>query len=263
MNAEFQRIARRDKKAFLGDQCKEIEKNNRMGKTRHLFKKIRDTKETFHTKMGSIKDRNGTNITETKGIKKRWQECTEELYKKDLHDPDNHDKVITYLEPDILECEIKWALGSITTNKASGGDGILVELFQILKDGAVKVLHSICQQIWKTEQWPQDWKRSVYIPIPQKGNAKECSNYRTVALISHASKVMLKILQAKLQQYMNHELPDVQAGFRKGRGTRGQIANIHWITEKEREFQKNIYVCFIDFIPKALTVWITTNCGKF
>ena len=139
---------------------------------------------------------------------------------KDLHDQDNHDGVITYLEPDILECEAKWALGSITTNKASGGDGIPAELSQILKDDAVKVLYSICQQIQKTQQWPEDWKRSVFIPIPKKSNAKECSNYCTVALISHASKVMLKILQACLQQYMNSELPDVQAGFRKGRGTR-------------------------------------------
>ena len=247
LNAEFQRIARRDKKAFLSDQCKEIEENNRMGKTRDLFKKIRDTKGTFHAKMGSIKDRNGMDLTEAEDIKKRWQEYTEELYKKDLHDPDNHDGVITDLEPDILECEVKWALESITTNKASGGDGIPVELFQILKDDAVKVLHSICQQIWKTQQWPQDWKRSVFIPIPKKGNAKECSNYRTIALISHASKVMLKILQARLQQYVNRELPDVQAGFRKGRGTRDQIANIRWIMEKAREFQKNIYFCFIDY----------------
>ena len=186
-------------------------------------------------------------LTEAEDIKKRWQEYTEELYKKDLHDPDNHDGVITDLEPDILECEVKWALESITMNKASGGDGIPVELFQILKDDAVKVLHSICQQIWKTQQWPQDWKRSVFIPIPKKGNAKECSNYRTIALISHASKVMLKILQARLQQYVNRELPDVQAGFRKGRGTRDQIANIRWIMEKAREFQKNIYFCFIDY----------------
>ena len=148
------------------------------------------------------------------------------IVQKDLHDPDNHDCVITHLESDILECEIKRALGSISMNKASGGDGIPAELFQILKDDAVKVLHSICQQIWKTQQWPQDWKRSVFIPIPKKGNAKECSNYGTTALISHASKVMLKILQARLQQYMNHELPDVQAGFRKGRGARDQIANI-------------------------------------
>ena len=152
MNAEFQRTARRDKKAFLSDQCKEIEENNRMGKTRDLFKKIRDTKGTFHTKMGSIKDRNGVDLTETEDITKRWQEYTEDLYKKDLHDPDNHHGMITHLEPDILECEVKWALGSITTNKASGGDGIPVELFQTLKDDAVKVLHSICQQIWKTQQ---------------------------------------------------------------------------------------------------------------
>ena len=155
--------------------------------------------------------------------------------------------MITHLELDILECEVKWALGSITTNRASGSEGIPVELFQILKDDAVKVLHSICQQIWKTQQWPQDWKRSVFILLPKKGNAKECSNYHTIALISHASKVMFKILQARLQQYVNHELPDVQAGFRKGRETTDQIANIHWITEKAREFQKNIYFCFIDF----------------
>ena len=141
----------------------------------------------------------------------------------------------------------QWALGSITTNKASGGDGIPVELFQILKDDAVKVLHSICQQIWTTEQWPQDWKRSVCIPIPKKGNAKECSNYCTIALISHASKIMLKILQARLQQYMNHEHSDVQAGFRKGRGTRDQIANICWIIKKASELEENIYFCFIDY----------------
>ena len=167
LNAEFQRIARRDKKAFLSDQCKEIEENNRMGKTRDFFKKIRDTKGTFHAKMDTIKDRNGMDLTEAEDIKKRWQEYTEELYKKDLYDQDNHDGVITDLEPDILECEVKWALESITTNKASRGDRIPVELFQILTDDAVKVkvLHPICQQIWKTQQWPQDWKRSVFIPI--------------------------------------------------------------------------------------------------
>ena len=154
---------------------------------------------------------------------------------------------MTDLEPDILECEVKWALGSITTNKASGGDGIPVELFQILKDDAVKVLHSIYQQIWKTQQWPQDWTRSVFIPILKKGNAKECSNYHTVALISPASKVMLKIVQARFQQYVNQELLNVQAGFRKGRGTRDQIANSRWIIEKAREFQKNIYFCFISY----------------
>ena len=144
----------------------------------------------------------------------------------------------THLELDILECEVRWTLGSITANKASGGDRIPVKLFQILKDDSVKVLHSICQQIWKTQQWPQEWKKSLFISIPNKGNAKECSNYRTIALISHASKVMLKSLQARLQQYMNHELPDIQIGFRKGRGTRDQIANIRCIMEKGREFQK-------------------------
>ena len=183
-----------------------------MGKTRDLFKKIRDIKETFHAKMGTIKDRNGMDLTEAEEIKKRWKKKkkrrggknTQKNYtKKYLNDPDNHDGVITHLEPDILECEVKWVLGSITMNKASGGDGIPVELFQILKDNAVKILHSVCQQIWKLQQWPQDWKRSVFIPIPKEGNAKECSNYHTVALISHASKVMLKILQAKLQQYVN------------------------------------------------------------
>ena len=165
-----------------------------MGKTRDLFKKTGVTKGIFHAYIGTIKDRNGMDVTEVEDIK-RWQEYTKELYKKDLNDLDNHDGVITHLEPDILECKVKWALGRITTNKASGGDRIPVELLQILKDDAVKVLHLICQQIWKTQQWPQDWKRSVFIPIPKKSNVKECSNYHTIVLISHASKIMLKILQ--------------------------------------------------------------------
>ena len=162
------------------------------------FKKIRDTKRTFHAETGSIKDRNGRDLTEAEDTKKRWQEHTEELYKKYLHDTDNHDGVIKHLEPDILGCEVKWALESVTMNKASRGDGKSVELFEILKDDVVKVLHSLCQQVWKTQQWPRDWKRSVFAPIPKKGNAKECSNYHTITLISHASKVMLKILQGGL-----------------------------------------------------------------
>ena len=218
-----------------------------MGKTKDLFKKIEMPREHFMQRW-AIKDRDGTDLTEEEDIKKRWQEYTE-LYKKDLHNPNNDNGVITHLEPDILECEVKWALESITTNKASGGDGIPVELFQILKDDTVKVLHSICQQIWKTQQWPQDWKRSVFIPIPKKGNAKECSNYHTIALISHSSKVMLKILQARLQQYVNHELPDVQAGFRKNRETRDQIANIHWIIKKAREYQKKTSALLISPKP--------------
>ena len=163
-----------------------------------IFKKIRDTRGTLHAKMGTIMDRNSMDLTEAEDIKKRWQEYTEELYKKDLNDPDNHEDVITHLESEILECEVKWALGSTTMKKASGGDGIPVELFQIIKDDAVKVLHSICQQTWKTQQWPQDWKRSVFTPVPKKSNGKECSHYHTIAHISHASKVMLKILQARI-----------------------------------------------------------------
>ena len=186
LNAEFQRIASRDKKAFLSDQCKEIEENNRKGKTRDLFKKIRDMKGTFHGKMGSIKERNRMDLTEAEDVKKRWQEYMEELYKKDLHNPDKLDGVFLHLEPDILECEVKWALGSITTNKASGGDGIPVELYQILKDHSVKMLHSICQQIWKTQQWPKDWKSLVFIPILRKAMPK---NAQTTAQL-HSSHML-------------------------------------------------------------------------
>ena len=188
LTAEFQRIARRDKKPFLSDQCNEIEESNRMGKTRDLFKKIRDTKGRFHVKMGSIKGRNDMDLTEAEGIKKRWQEYTEELFEKYLHNPDNHDGVITHLEPDILECEVKWALGSITMNRASGGDGIPVELFQTLKDDAVKVLHSICQQIWKTQQWPQDWKGQFSFQFQRKAVPKNTQT--TVQL--HSSHTLVK-----------------------------------------------------------------------
>ena len=191
-------------------------------------------------------------LTEEEDIKKRWQGYTEELYKKDLYDPDNHDGMITHLEPDTLECEVKWALESITTNKASGGEGIPLELLQILKGDAVKVLHSICQQIWKTQQWPQNWKRSVFVPIPKKGMPKNVHNTAQLHS-SHDSKVMLKILQARLQHCMNREIPDVQAGFRKGRETRNQIANICWIIEKAREFQKYIYYASLNTL-KPLTV---------
>ena len=217
-----------------------------MGKTRDLFKKITDTKGAFHPKMGTVKDKNGMDLTEAGGIKKRWKEYTEELYRRNLYDSDNHNGVITDVDPPILESEVKWALGSIIMNKTSGGDGILVGLFQILNDDAVKVLHSICQPIWKTQQWPQDWKMSVFIPIPKKGNAIECSKYYTIALISQSSKVMLKILQVRIQHYMNCKLPDVQPGIRKCRGIRDQFANIHWITEKAR-VPENIYFWFIDY----------------
>ena len=203
-----------------------------------------------------------TQYVPTEDIKKRWQEYTEELYKKGLHDPVNHDGVITHLEPDILECEVKWALESMTMNKASGGNGIPVELFQILKDDAVKVLHSICQHIWKTQQWPQVWKRSVFIPIPKKGNAKECSNYRTLALISHSSKVMLKILQARLKQYVNCELSEVQAGFRKAEEPEMKFPTSTGSSKKQESSRKTSSFALLT-MPKPLTLWITINCGKF
>ena len=186
MNAEFQGIARRGKKAFLSNQCKEIEENNRMGKTTYFFKKIGDTKGTFHAKVSTIKDRNDVDLTEAEDIKKRWQEYTEEIYKKDPHDPDNHYGVITHLKPDILECKVNWALGSITMNKASGGNGILVELFQILKDDAVKMLHAICQQIWKTQQWPEDWKRSISFHF----NPKERQCQRMFKLLHNCTPML-------------------------------------------------------------------------
>ena len=201
-------------------------------------------------------------LTEAEDIKKRWQEYTEELYKKDLYNPVNHDAVITHLEPDILECEVKRALESITTNKASGCDGIPVELSQIPKDDAVKVLHSICQQIWKTQQWPQDWKRSVIIAISKKGNVKECSNYCTIALISHASKVMLKILQARLQQYMNHELPDFKLVLEKVEEPEIKLPASNGSSKKLESSRKTSTSALLT-MPKPLTVWITINSGKF
>jgi len=211
--------------------------------------------------MGLIKDRNGRDLTEAEDIKKRWQEYIE-LSKKDLHDPNNHDGMITHLEPDSQECEVKWALGGITMNKASGGDGITVELFQILKDDAVKVLHSICQQTWKTQQWPKDWKRSVFIPIPKKGNAKECSNYHTTVLTSHTRKVMLKILQAELQQYLNCELPDVQADLEKAEEPEIKLPTSTGSSKKQENSNKTSISALLT-TPQPLTVWITINCGKF
>ena len=201
-------------------------------------------------------------LTEAEDIKKRWQEYTE-LYKKDLDDPDVHDGVITNLEPDILECEVKWALGSITMNKASGGDGIPVELFQILKYDAVKVLHSICQQIWETQQWPQDWKRLVFISIPKKGDAKECSPHCTIALISHASKVMLKILQARLQQFVNHKLFQMfKLDLEKAEEPEIKLTTSIGSSEKQESSRKTSISALLT-MPKPLTVWITITCGRF
>ena len=228
--------------------------------TRDLFKKIRDTKGILHAKLGIIKGRNGMNLTEVEDINKRWQQYTEELYKKDVSEPDNHDGVITHLEPDILECKVKWALVNITTNKASGGDRMPVELFQILKDDAVKVLNSICQQIWKTQQWPQDWKRSVFIPVPNKGNAKECSSYCTIAVISHTSKVMLKILQVRLQQYVNFQM--FKLDLEKAEEPEIKLPTSGGSSKKQESSRKTSTSALLTK-PKPLTVWITKNCGKF
>ena len=192
-------------------------------------------------------------LTKAEDTKKRWQEYTEELYKKELHNPDNHDGVIIQLEPNILQCEVRWALESITTNKANGGDGIPVELFQILKDDAVKMLQSICQQIQKTQQWPQDWKRSVFIPIPKKRNAKECSNYHTIALISHASKVMFKILQARLQQYVNCELPDIQVVLEKAEEPEIKLPTSAGSLKKQESSRKTSISALLTML-KPLTV---------
>ena len=200
-------------------------------------------------------------LTEAEDIKKRWQEYIE-LYKRDLHDPDDHDGVIIHLERDILECEVKWALETITTNKASGGDRIPVELFQILKDDALKVLHSIRQQIWKTQQWPQHWERLVFIPVPKKGSAKECSNYRTIALITHTGKVMLKILQARLQQYLNCELLMFKLVLEKAEEPEIKLPTSTGSSKKQESSRKRSISALLT-MPKPLTVWITINCGKF
>ena len=247
LNAGFQRTARRDKKAFFNEQCVKLEGIHRRGKTRNLFRKIGAIKGIYCPKMGTIKDVNCRNLVDTEKIKKRWKEYTKELYKKDPNKPDCYDGVVSHPEPDSLEIKVKWALGSTAVNKASGCNGIPVELFKILKDDAIKVLYPISQHIWKTQPWPQDWKRSIFIPVPKKGSTKECASHQTITLLSHASKVMLKLSHARLQHYANQELPDVKTGFRKGRETRDQIANICWITDEAREFQKNTCLCFTDY----------------
>ncbi|CAF1396827.1 unnamed protein product [Adineta steineri] len=232
LNAKFQRMARRDKDIYMNQQCKEIEENNRKGRTRDLFKKVKEIKGNVQAKWSAIQDKHGNDLTEKEAIKKRWQEYTEELYKKDPIITAIYNSAVTEPKLDILESEIKWALDNIAKNKAPRVDEISIALLKVLKDDAAKVMLPLCQKIWRTKQWSKDSKRSIYIPIPKKGSAKDCSNYRTIALISHDSKIILKMIQARIQQYMDRELPDVQAGFRKGRGTRDQIANIRWIMEK-------------------------------
>ena len=219
--------------------------------------------------MDTIKERSGRDLVEAEEIKKRWKEYRHRklhthTHTQDINEPDKHDDVVSYPEPDILECEVNWALGITAVSKASGCNGITVELFKTLNDDTIKVLHSLHQQIWKTQQWPQDWKTSILISIPKKGSTKECSDHQTIALTSHARKVMLKILHAWLQHYRNQELLDFQAGFRKGRGTRIKVANICWIIEKAKEFQKTIYLCLINYAKTFKCVghnklWKTLN----
>ena len=233
-----------------------------MGKTKDLFKKIRDTKGTFRGKMGSIKDRNAMDLTGAEDIKKKQLEYIEELYKKYLHEPDNNNRVISHLQPDILQCEVKWASECITTNKASGRDGIPVELFQILKDNAVKVLYSICQQTWKTQQWLQDWKRSVFIPIPKKGNAKECSNYHTIALISHTSKKCSKFSKPGFSNTSTVNFLMFKLVLEKAEEPEIKLPTSaeSW---KKLESSRILSISAFLTMPKPLTVWITINCGKF
>lgn len=249
LNAEFQRKARKDRQKQLNKECMVIEENNKKGKTRDLLKKVREIKSNFTPRNATIANKEGTQINDGKQIKNRWKEYTEALYKCDDIDTPIHSTNRDYyeIEPEILPSEVKWAMDTINKNKAPGIDGIPIELIQTLGEDSINTITTLCQQIWKKKQWPNDWKRSIFVPIPKKPNAKDCSNYRTIALIPHVSKIMLKIIQRRLQPYIERELPDVQAGFRKGRGTRDQIANSRWIMGKAREFQKEFFLCFIDY----------------
>ncbi|CAF3528318.1 unnamed protein product [Adineta steineri] len=247
LNADFQRAARKDKEKQIMQECEKVEEYNRKGMTRDLFKKIKYLRGQFIPRNGSLTDSNGKHLTNGPEIKNKWQQYTEELYKKEINGTNNLVLDDYEPEPDILESEVKFALETLANGKAPGHDGISIECFKTIKEDTVKVLTKLCQQIWKTNKWPQDWKTSIFIPIPKKGNAKDCSNYRTIALISHASKIMLKIIQRRLEPFLEREMPVTQAGFRKGRGTRDQIANLRWVMEKAREYQKEFYLCFIDY----------------
>ena len=247
LNADFQRQARKDKETYLNKECMEIEENNKIGRTRDLFKKIRDITGKFTPKIGVMKNRDGKDLVEEFEIKKRWKEYTEGLYMKDKNITEIYQEKEYNEEPLVLESEVRWAVNELANRKSPGEDGLPIELFKAAGEEAIRVLTALCQQVWKKISWPKEWKRSVFIPIPKKGDAKECSNNRTIALIPHASKVLLKVLQKRLEPYIEREMPDEQAGFRKGRGTRDQIANLRWIMEKTREYQKEIYMCFIDY----------------
>lgn len=248
LNADFQRQVRRDKAAYLNEQCKEVEENNKKGRSRDLFKKISEITGKSTDKLGVTKNREGKDLIEEEELKNRWKEYTEDLYKKDddVVEEDEEDEEYEQ-EPEILESEVRQALSELSNRKSPGIDRIPIELFKVAGDEAIQVLTKLCQQIWKTGVWPTEWKKSVYVPIPKKGDAKVCSNNRTIALIPHASKVLLKVIQKRMEPYMEREMPEEQAGFRKGRGTRDQIANLRWILEKARDYRKDIFMCFIDY----------------
>jgi exonuclease III len=247
LNADFQRAVRKDKEKQIMQDCEQVEEYNKKGMTRDLFKKIKHLRGQFIPKNGTLIDPNGKHLSNGHEIKNKWKQYTEELYKKEINGTGNLELDDYELEPDILDSEVKFAMEQLANGKAPGHDGIPIECFKAIKEDAVKILTKFCQQIWKTQKWPQDWKTSIFIPIPKNGNAKDCSNYRTIALISHASKIMLKIIQRRLEPFLEREMPVTQAGFRKGRGTRDQIANLRWLMEKAREYQKEFYLCFIDY----------------
>jgi exonuclease III len=247
LNADFQRQARKDKETYLNKECMEIEENNKRGRTRDLFKKIRDITGKFTPRIGVMKNRDGKDLGEEFEIKKRWKEYTEELYMKDSNSSDIHQEIDYTVEPMILESEVRWAMNELADRKSPGDDGLPIELFKAAGEDSIQVLTALCQQVWKKIAWPKEWKRSVFIPIPKKGDSRECANNRTIALLPHASKVLLKVLQGRLEPYMEREMPAEQAGFRRGRGTRDQIANLRWIMEGTREYQKEIFMCFLDY----------------
>jgi len=247
LNCDFQRQVRRDKGKYFADICSQIEESNRLGKTRDLFKKVKEITGKFTPHMGGVKSRRGKSIQEADDIKKRWREYVEELYSKDVSVTEPFEPTGFAQEPSVTEAEVRRAIHDIKSNKAPGIDNIPIELVRLAGEEGVKVITLLCQKIWQTGTWPEEWKQSVYIPIPKSGNAKECSNYRTIALISHTSKVLLKIIQGRMEQIVTRELPDVQAGFRKGRGTRDQIANVRWMWERAREYNQGVFLCFIDY----------------
>ena len=254
LNAEFQRAARKDKKAEIDRICKEIDESNTKGKPRNMFKIIKQITGTYTPKTGIIRDKAGNELYTEEEIKERWREYTEELYRGDDQNWAAADEEeMLELEPRILESEVRWALQNIAKGKSEGTDGLPIELLQNLQEDSIKTLTALCQEIWSTQQWPTDWKRSIFIPIPKKGKANDCTNYRTIALISHTSKIVLKIIQARLKQYLNRELPEAQAGFRRGRGTRDHIANMRWIMEKPMN-SKRKYTSALLIIPRLLTV---------